>query len=332
MIYDAYGCDPNNSAERASTVLLALSRHATTSLFIEPASVCNLKCRFCDFHSNHDQVFNKQKGIMSMATFNQVMENVLSLPFKFKVSYFNLLGEPLLNSNLANMIHIARSNDIAERYSISTNGILLTDSVLQELIKAGTDTFIVNLDTARINRYKEFKGSDKLDIVLDNIFNAIEVISSQKRFISLNIKCTHQSGSYGITEEDTESVLLLFRKYAENSDRIHIYCLKEFNWYTEAKEAKLKADHRLCDQPFFQVAIHHDGTVSWCCMDINFDMKLGKLASKDSLSEMLQSGKLRAIRNIHLSGNLDSLPVCKYCEVRPATDLHKFKEEVLQLI
>ena len=52
---------------------------------------------------------------------------------------------------------------------------------------------------------------------------------------------------------------------------------------------------------------------SWCRLDINFDMKLGKLASKDSLFEMLRSEKLRAIRKIHLSGNLDSLPVCKYC-------------------
>ena len=251
MLYNAYRCDPNNSAEQASTVLSALRRHAITSLFIEPASACNLKCRFCDFHSNHDQVFKKQKGIMSMATLNQVMENVRALPFKFKVSHFNLLGEPLLNGNLANMIQISRSNDIAERYSISTNGILLTDSVLQELIKAGTDTFIVNLDTAKINRYKELKGSDKLDIVLDNIFNAIEVISSQKRFISLSIKCTHPLGGYGIAEEDTESVLLLFRKQAENSDRIHIYCLNEFNWYPEAKEVKMKADHRLCTQPFF---------------------------------------------------------------------------------
>ncbi|MDD2850940.1 MAG: radical SAM/SPASM domain-containing protein [Desulfuromonadaceae bacterium] len=332
MIYLAYGCDPKNAAERTENILASLSNHEATSLFIEPSSACNLSCKFCDFHSNKTEPFRKQKGNMSMDTFNVIMENVRSLPFKFKVVYFNLHGEPLLNPKIVEMIRVAHENNIAERYSISTNGILLTDARLNELIRAGIDTFIISLDTAKRGKYASFKGSDKLDTVLDNIVNAIEVISSHKRKLSLQIKCTIQTGIHGISESDTDSVMLLFKKHAENSERIHIYFLNEFNWYTKSKEIILHADHRLCDLLFYQVAIHYDGIVSCCCIDTNYDMTLGKLTDSVSLKEMLNGEKLCKFRKIHLSGNLDPLPTCKYCENKPVTELTKFKDEVLRLI
>lgn len=332
MIYLAYGCDPKNASERTESILSSLSNHEATSLFIEPSSACNLSCKFCDFHSNKIEPFRKQKGNMSMDTFNLVMENIRAIPFKFKVVYFNLHGEPLLNPDTVEMIRIARDNNIAERYSISTNGILLTDAKSNELIRAGIDTIIVSLDTARVQKYKSFTGSDKLDIVLDNIFYAIEVVSSQKRVVNLQIKCTLQNGCHGISEDDTESVMLLLKKYAENSDRIHICFTNEFNWYTKNKESFLKADHRLCDLIFYQVAIHYDGMVSCCCIDTNYDLTLGKLTDSVSLKEMLKGEKLREFRKIHLCGNLDQFPTCKYCENKPVTKLTNFKEEVLRLI
>lgn len=334
MIYMAYGCDPNNAPERTSIIRSALRNHEFTSLFIEPASACNLRCRFCDFHMNSAQdVFRKQKGIMSMETFHMTMRNLLALPFKFKVAYFNLHGEPLLNPSVAEMVRLAKEKDLVERYSISTNGVLLTDAMLQDLIEAGINTIIVSLDTARMKKYREFKGSDRLDLVLDHIFNAIEVISASRSRISLHIKCTLQSGCYGISEEDTESVLLLFKKHAEHSEKINIYFLREFNWYTRNKQEQLTVDHRLCDLPFFQVAIHYDGTVSACCIDINFDLAIGRItASETSLREMLEGKKLRTIRKTHLSGNLENLPACMYCENRPVTELNQYREEALQLI
>jgi uncharacterized Fe-S cluster-containing radical SAM superfamily enzyme len=332
MIYLAYGCDSSKAAERAVTIRNSIINRELTSLFIEPASACNLRCKFCDFHSNDDENFIKQKGIMSMETFNLAMDNVRSLPFKFKVVYFNLHGEPLLNANISNMIRKAKEHNIADRHSISTNGILLTNTKLNELIEAGIDSIIVSLDTARLQKYKSFKGSDKLDVVLDNISNAIEVISSNTREISLQIKCTIQAGCYGISEEDTESVLLLYKKHAENSKKIHIYFLNEFKWYTKGKQTSLHADNRLCDLLFYQAAIHYDGSVSCCCIDINHDLKLGTLSNRHSLRDILLSEKLKYLRKTHLSGNLDSLPACKFCENRPATDLADYKEEILRLL
>lgn len=334
MIYLAYGCDPKNAPERTQIIRSALRNHEFTSLFIEPASACNLHCQFCDFQTNKNQdAFQKKKGIMSKDTYDIIIKNILALPFKFKVVYFNLHGEPLLNDNIIEMIHLATKQNIAERYSISTNGVLLNDAKLQALIEAGINTIIVSLDTARPLQYQNFKGSNKLDTVLDNIFNAIEVISSIHKPVVLNIKCTLPGGYHGLSDEDMESVLLLFEKHTRHSEKIHIYFLKEFSWYTKNKTHLLTPDHRLCDLPFFQVAIHYDGVVSACCIDINYDLAMGKITSSEtSLLEILHSERLKSIREIHLSGNLETLPACYYCENRPITELESFREEALGLI
>jgi MoaA/NifB/PqqE/SkfB family radical SAM enzyme len=326
MIYCAGKCEQKFCPDQSGDILSAGGNSEPRYLFIETSSKCNLQCKRCEFHHAKAKNFNKQKSCMSMNTLHLIMDNLILMKLPFKVAYFNLHGEPLLNPHIDEMIHIVHEHNIAERYSISTNGIMLTDAKLNRLINAGIDSVEINLDTARLNKYMELKGDNQLDIVLDNIVNALEVISSHSRTLNLYIKCAFQSECNGISEDDIESVMLYFKKHAENSKKIHIEICKEINCYKRNSENIFSNKQKLCEMPFSQITMHHDGMVSFCCRDINYDMTLGKITHAYSLFEMLKGKELRQIRELHLSQDLESMPACKTCMNRPITQSNLQKE------
>lgn len=51
-----------------------------------------------------------------------------------------------------------------------------------------------------------------------------------------------------------------------------------------------------------------------------------------TFKDILRGQRLRKIREIHLSGNLDKLPLCKYCGNRTVVDLSDYRDELLALI
>jgi MoaA/NifB/PqqE/SkfB family radical SAM enzyme len=319
MIYHAKECKCEYRPSQKSDFLSAEKNQAPRSLFIEPSSECNLKCKRCEFHHAKAKKLKKQESHMTMGTFRLLIENLILLQSPFKVVHFNLHGEPLLNPVIAEMIHLAHAQNIAEEYSISTNGIMLTNSKLHQLISAGIDTININLETARLHRYLEIKGDDKLDIVLDNVVNALEVISSHSRNICLTIKVAEPSIINGISEEDIESVMLFFGKHAENSKKIHIEICKEINCFTNFTKNISSINHNFCKFPFSKITIHYDGMVSFCCMDINYALTLGQLTHAYSISEMLQGKNIYRNKNLPLSQDVEPLPECKMCDNRPIT-------------
>ena len=80
------------------------------------------------------------------------------------------------------------------------------------------------------------------------------------------------------------------------------------------------------------VYIKYDGTVSSCCADTINVLIIGKIGNDEPLKNILSGDKIRDIKRIHLSGNLDDIPLCKYCTNRTVVDLSQEKNELLKFI
>lgn len=332
MIYRHNACDPSNAQIRAKNILRSVKEQKWLSLYIEPASVCNLSCCFCDFH-NKNIDFEKQKGIMTFEAYENILREVASLPFVFETVNFYLHGEPLLNKNLHKMISMAASKGIGNKYTIATNGILLTPNTFENLASAGLNDFYISLDTTIKDNYKFFKGKNTLDTVLQNINSAIDIIRSKDLEINFNIKVSRSQSIYGIQEEDEQSVIDTFHDVAIESNRIHVMIDNEFEWYSGGKEKFTTKDNTPCEAPFFQVAINYDGEVTVCCLDITYSLRIGNIGkNKNSLYEIIKGERLNNIRKILLSGNLDRLVSCQYCGMRTVWDFDSIKEELLSYL
>lgn len=103
---------------------------------VELTNFCNAKCEFCPYMK-----MTRKKGWMRLETVRKIIKKI-----KGKQKYIALhhFGEPLLHSSL---FHIIRMFDEAGiKCEFSTNGGLLTDGKIQELISSPLKRLRIGMD------------------------------------------------------------------------------------------------------------------------------------------------------------------------------------------
>lgn len=131
-------------------------------LYIEPTSMCNLKCRTC-FRNNW---IDETQGVM--------IDEVLKEIYSFIKKSGNLesvmlagMGEPLLHEKVVEIVK--QISSLGKKVELLTNGTLLTKTMSEELVEAGLDVLWVSCDEAHL------QCMDSSVNVLNNIiyFNSI---------------------------------------------------------------------------------------------------------------------------------------------------------------
>ena len=110
-----------------------------TSTNIETYGHCNRKCSFC---FNNDRFPNRHTGIMSTDIWGKTIEELSSINYTGRISPHHF-GEPLLDKRLPELISLARKKCPQAEIHFSSNGDLLTENVLLELLEAGLDSILV---------------------------------------------------------------------------------------------------------------------------------------------------------------------------------------------
>jgi tungsten cofactor oxidoreducase radical SAM maturase len=153
--------------EREGDLLLHPRLPDAKKLYIEVTTACNLNCQTCIRHSWTDP-----HAHMSVATFKRIIESLDELPMLERV-IFTSFGEPLVNRNLMPMIEEVRKRDLA--VTLGSNGVLLTEDVVRELIRLEVDQLVVSIDGGKPETYEGVRGT-QLSLILENIkrFNQIK--------------------------------------------------------------------------------------------------------------------------------------------------------------
>jgi len=153
--------------EREGDLLLHPRLPDAKKLYIEVTTACNLNCQTCIRHSWTDP-----HAHMNVATFKRIIESLDELPMLERV-IFTSFGEPLVNRNLMPMIEEVRKRDLA--VTLGSNGVLLTEDVVRELIRLEVDQLVVSIDGGKPETYEGVRGT-QLSLILENItrFNQIK--------------------------------------------------------------------------------------------------------------------------------------------------------------
>lgn len=329
MILTQDAKDEQHTIRRTKNLIDAVRSGRFISLVLEPASICNLSCSFCDSHSGRLVENNQKRGIMSLDLYKRIIDNIEDLDFKFETIFFHGNGEPLLNKHFVDMISIAAERKIARRYIMFTNGTLMVPEIFDRLMYSGISEINVSLDIIDPETYRKVKGKDLLTNVLNNIDYGIEqVIKSHT--ISLVIKSGKGGGIYGMNDENLQHVINKYKDVATDSQYVHVKNSPIVE-LVDGMVRKNKEYHEPCEIPFYMAYIKYDGRISPCCGDSIDKLNIGTIG-QESFKYILEGEKLRKIRKIHLSGNLDGLPLCKYCGNRTVVDLSCYRNELLRLI
>lgn len=125
--------------------------------------LCNSRCRTCNFWKNNNEIKLETKTWLGIL--NQIRNlGVLSLEF--------VGGEPTLRADLPDLITRAKELGYVN-ILVSSNGLLLSDSYIKELIACGVNGFHISLDGLR-DTYNYVRGGDWFEKVVHAISSIAE--------------------------------------------------------------------------------------------------------------------------------------------------------------
>lgn len=130
-------------------------------VYVEPTNRCNLTCATC-----MRNVWDKASGSMSLDTWDRVLSGLKAFSRPPDV-FFGGIGEPLAHPDILRMVREAKA--MRGRVELITNGICLSESVVQELVEAELDRLWVSLDGATPDGYLDVRLGDALPSILSNV-------------------------------------------------------------------------------------------------------------------------------------------------------------------
>ncbi len=271
-----------------------------TKIYLETTNVCNLSCSFCHGTSRH-------KGFLSYEEFKKILPKIKG---RSKYLYFHLMGEPLLNNELKNMVHDAKKEGFF--VMLTTNGTLLSEKGSFIYESGNVKKVSISLQAADIINGKPtaFVG-DSLDKYL------LSVADFSKKCAEHGVICALRLWNIE-KENDGKNDFLIEKLHTlfpdewiknrsgyklidapKGEKEVYLEYGELFEWPDKAAKDKNKVTS--CYALSDQIGILCDGTVVPCCLDADgaidlgniFDSSLEDIISGDRATKLLESFEKR---------------------------------------
>ena len=146
--------------QRDGSVILLPRVPDLRKVYIEPTTLCNLKCHTCIRN-----VWENQGGHMRIEVFLNLIEQFGEFPQLERVVFMGF-GEPFLHPQILQMVQLIRERNLD--VTIISNGLLLDKPILQEIVNLRVDRLVISLDGVTPETYAGVRGAS-LASVLENI-------------------------------------------------------------------------------------------------------------------------------------------------------------------
>jgi MoaA/NifB/PqqE/SkfB family radical SAM enzyme len=130
-------------------------------IYVEPTNRCNLSCVTCIRHS-WDESFED----LAWPDYQALIDGLADFP-DVKTIAFAGFGEPLLHPRFPEMVRLAHANGL--RTEMTSNAMLLTSSLAEQLIDAGLDQFTVSIDGTSDESLGAVRPGTSLDEIMGNV-------------------------------------------------------------------------------------------------------------------------------------------------------------------
>ena len=273
---------------------------------LELVNRCNLSCIMC-YTVNH----TLPKATLEPSVIEKIME---------EAKYEGLGGvqiglgsEALLYKNIAEVFAATQNAEVMDIF-LSTNGVLLTDKICEEIITKGVSRVFVSLDAATPETFKKIRGKDELALIEKNLHRLIET----KRRYSSDLPLIRVS--FCVQKENAHEREAFAKKWADIVDHVDFQVMTDFSQVDELAETgeannpeifNLEAlESPYCPQPFNRLDVWSNGDVTPCCTFYGKNLVLGNVKSQ-TLREIWHSERINEIREEFRSGKIN--PNCQMC-------------------
>jgi radical SAM protein with 4Fe4S-binding SPASM domain len=148
----------------------AVMRSAPLFLQIEPTIVCNLECALCI-----NPFLPRARTSLSLESFKRILDEV---PGTTKISLVGI-GESFMNKELWSIIREARARGI--EIGTTSNGTILTDKILQDLVRSDLDWLNFSIDGATKATFEKMRRGAVFEDMLANVRRVVEAVGGRAR-------------------------------------------------------------------------------------------------------------------------------------------------------
>ena len=219
-------------------------------LNIELTADCNLRCQMC--HRSYD--IKTRGGRLTLEEIRILAEQYKQLEIP---SIWMSGGEPLTHPNINEILRVfGRTNPLD--FWLVTNGILLSNEVVETLFDGGLTWLSVSLDAVSPETYKKIRGGD-LDCVhqkIENFLNARSCRKSKTPFLRVTF----------VRMADNEMEIEEFlRKWQNKADIIDIQTLADYHGLSDIDDEDVATATYQCTAPFTLLSVLPNGDFLPCC-------------------------------------------------------------------
>lgn len=282
------------------------------SAYIFPTTYCNFRCTYCG-HAMENEEYQKTYGFpletMTMATFQNTIDQLGEFPNQLKTLSLTGQGEPLLNPKLPEMIVYAKKKNVSQRIEFISNGALLREPLSAALVEAGLDCIRISLQGLSSRKYQEVCGA-KVDF--HEFYHQIAWLYAHKQQCEVFIKVLDIALDPGEDEK-------FYEMFSPIADRVYIeQCRPVYSevacaeWTTEAdRYGRFHGPRNVCPLCFFMLSVFPGGDV-FPCDAIYRPAYLGNV-NTESIVDMWNSSKLYEFWIMQLEKGRSANPRCAKC-------------------
>lgn len=279
-------------------------------LMVEPSSICNLNCPMCPMVLNSTK--REKKGHMDFNVFKKVIDEIGD--YLIAITLWNY-GEPLLNPDFSKIVAYAKKKDIIT--IVSTNGMLMTDTLNRRLIESGLDYLILSLDGATKKTYEKYRGKNaNYEKTISNLKSLIRIKKEMKKnnpFVNLQF----------IVMKENEHEIPLIKSFSSTIgvDKLSlkkiVFAGSDLNKFLPKEKKHIFGGHKEGTKIYNCARLWHSSLVSWngiilpCCGDFDFQYNLGNIAD-ESFKKIWKSQRYTELRKQVLK-NINAIKMCRTC-------------------
>ncbi len=285
------------------------------SFSIEPTNRCNLNCPECPSGLGE---LTRPLGLLSFEKFKIWIDQIKEHAFYVQL-YFQ--GEPFINKDLPQMLNYARKQNVYT--SISTNGLLLNEKNINEILENPPDKLIFSIDGLDEETYQNYRVGG----TFSNVDRAFRMFMKEKRkrknnkpFVEFQFivmkQNEHQIEDVKRYAEElgVDKVALKTMQVSSYESALHFLPKNQKYSRYKIENGTFRLKKKLANRCFAlwrTSVITWDGVVVPCCFDKDADFKLGNI-EHNNFDEIWTNNNYKNFRKKILEDRA-SIPMCRNC-------------------
>jgi len=270
-------------------------------LWIEPTSVCNLRCVMCP---NKD-LAKTQKGFMDFSLFKKIIDEAARFAFDVNLHH---RGESLLHPDFFKMVEYAHAAGFVTRFH--TNGTLLDEDKARSLITAGLDQFAFSFDGFDAETYERIRVNADFEETVGHIRRFLEIKKELR--VRKPVTVIELINQPGLRESAERSRTAFVERFA-GLPLDKIFVKEPHNWAGETGAVRERKTYAPCTFLWQALIIFWDGEVLPCTQDFFGYYPLGNVRDS-TLAEIWNGGRMVALREKIVRCDIADLKTCGRCD------------------